>query len=76
MRCRVFISNRLSWFPSVGLYMVIGYYLQKFIVYKLSSKYNESVVEDHGQYTSLLSYCFFPLQMFQYGCILIILNEA
>ncbi|KAK8826124.1 hypothetical protein WA556_003852 [Blastocystis sp. ATCC 50177/Nand II] len=47
--------------------MVIGYYLQKFIVYKLSSKYNESVVEDHGQYTSLLSYCFFPLQMFQYG---------
>ena len=56
--------------------MVIGYYLQKFIVYKLSSRYNEAVVEDHGQYTSLLSYSFFPLQMFQYGCILIILNEA
>lgn len=76
MRCRVFISNRLSWFPSVGLYMVIGYYLQKFIVYKLSSKYNESVVEDHGQYTSLLSYCFFPLQMFQYGYFCLMLYKA
>ena len=56
--------------------MVIGYYLQKFIVYKLSPKYNESVVEDHGQYTSLLSYCFFPLQMFQYGYFCFMLYKA
>ena len=67
MRCSVIVSHRFSWFPSVGLYMIVGYYLQKLIVYKLSSKYNKAIVEDHGQYTSLLSYCFFPLQMFQYG---------
>lgn len=71
MKRSIVVSHRFSWFPSVGLYMVVGYYLQKLLVYKLSSKYNTPVVEDHGQYTALLSYCFFPLQMFQYGLVLV-----
>ena len=63
----IWISNKLNWFPSVAVYMVIGFVLQKFIIFKLSSKYNQSVQENYTQYTSLLTFCFLPLQMFQYG---------
>ena len=57
----------MSLFPSVAVYLVIGYLLQKFIVFKLSSEYNENVRDNYGQYTSLLTLCFLPFQMFQYG---------
>ena len=57
----------MSWFPSVAVYLIIGYLLQKFIVFKLSSEYNENVRDNYNQYTSLLTLCFLPFQMFQYG---------
>lgn len=63
----MWISYKMSWFPSVAVYLVIGYLLQKFIVFKLSSEYNENVRDNYGQYTSLLTLCFLPFQMFQYG---------
>lgn len=49
------------------MYLLVGYYLQKCINYSLSSHYNEAIQENHSQYTSLLTLCFLPLQMFQYG---------
>lgn len=61
------IEKRASWLPSVAVYLVVGYFLQKFIVFKLSSKYNRTIEEDHTMYTSLLNLCFLPLQMFQSG---------
>lgn len=59
----------MSWFPTVAVYLVIGYCLQKFIVFKLSSEYNESIRDNYSQYTSLLTLCFLPFQMFQYGYV-------
>ena len=61
------IEKRVSWFPSVAVYLAAGYFLQKFIVFKLSSKYHRTMEEDHSMYTSLLNLCFLPLQMFQSG---------
>ena len=53
------------------MYLLVGYFLQKYIVFNLSSRYNQTVQENHSQYTSLLTFCFLPLQMFQYGFIFI-----
>lgn len=61
------ISRRVSWFPSVAVYLVAGYFLQKCLVRKLSSSFNTVHEEDHSMYTSLLNLCFLPLQMFQAG---------
>ena len=61
------IDNKAKWIPSVAVYLVIGYFLQYFIVNILSSKYHKALSEDHTLYTPLLTLCFLPLQMFQSG---------
>ena len=51
----------------MGVYLIVGYFLQYFIVNILSSKYQKEVSKDHTLYTPLLTLCFLPLQMFQSG---------